>query len=671
MTAVVLPRHDLPSARRLPHPAWLVMGLTLAAAALSLHGLYIRLPRELWWSAAIGADGSDVASWVVHYSYLPRLAVSILSGAMLALAAAIFQLTLRNPLAEPTTLGVSAGASLAVTVSTLWLPDLLGFGREGVAIAGASAATLAVFGLAWNRGLSPLPLILAGLIVGLYLGTVSAVIVLFRNQELQSVFLWSSGTLRQNDWSTVVYLLPRLVIGLALAFLIARPLTILSLDDESGKNLGLDLRTVRLIALAIAVALSAFVVGAIGMIGFVGLAAPAIARLSGARTVRQQLAWAPLVGGSLLWLTDRFVQIVPLAQELPTGVGTAILGAPILLWMLPRLKGATVPPKTGAVYDAPRTERPQALVIAGLVLLGVILVPVLHFGQGPSGWTWLSVEEAQRLLHWRWPRTTAALAAGAMLAMAGTMMQRLTANPMASPEVLGISSGAACGVIVLAFVASTPDRIMQVGAAAAGALISLIAMLAIGRKASFSPERMLLVGIAIGTAFGALVAILMTSGDPRMSMLLSWMAGSTYQVSGPDALLAVFIAAVLMPLMPLFSRWLEILPLGETTSRALGVGLTSSRLGLLLVTALLTGAATLIVGPLSFVGLMAPHMARMMGLQRSVTQLYGSAILGALIMLAADWLGRNLLFPYQVPAGLLATFVGGPYFMWLMAKGVR
>lgn len=656
---------------RQPHPAWLVAGLSVAAAVLSLRGLHARLPTHLWWPAALGADGSDAGMWIVHYSYLPRLCVSFLAGATLALAATIFQQVLRNPLAEPTTLGVSAGASIAVTISTLWLPGLLGFEREGMALLGAGAATALVFGLAWGRGLAPLSLILAGLIVGLYLGALSAVFALFHHQVLQSVFLWSSGSLRQNDWSAVAYLLPRFGVGLMLAFLLARPLAILSLDDESGSSLGLNQRTMRLAALAVAVALSAFVVSAVGMIGFVGLAAPVISRLAGARTVRQQLVWAPLVGGSLLWLTDQLIQILPFAQEVPTGVGTALLGAPILIWMLPRLKGAVVPPKARSadvVAGARRSRRLVAIVIA--VVLAA-LVPALFFGQGPHGWTWLSCEEAQRLLRWRWPRTTAALASGAMLAMAGVLIQRLTANPMASPEVLGISSGAACGVILFAFAIPVPDKTLQVAAAAAGAFASLVAMLAIGRLSSFSPERMLLVGVAIGAAFGALVAALMASGDPRMMMLLSWMAGSTYQVTARDAVVAIAVAAVLTPLMPLFARWLDILPLGEAASRALGVDLTASRFRLLAVIAILTGAATLIVGPLSFVGLMAPHMARMMGLQRPMTHLAGAAGLGALTMVLADWLGRNLLFPYQMPAGLIATFVGAPYFMRLMWRNSR
>lgn len=652
-------------------PIRFVATLLAIAGTLSFFRLSLMLPARSWGPAMIGADGSDIAAFVVHYSYLPRIVVSILAGAMLALAATIFQQVLRNPLAEPATLGVSAGASLAVTLSALWLPHSLGFGREGVAIAGAAATTLIVFGLAWGKGFSPLSLILSGLVIGLHFSAVSAVIALFHNHSLQSVFLWGAGSLRQNDWSVVIYLLPRLAVGLMLAFVIARPLTILGLEEESSSSLGISLRSMRLLALSIAVALSAFVVSAVGIVGFIGLAAPAIARLSGARTVRQQLFWAPLVGGSLLWLADQCVQALPFAQEVPTGVGTAVLGAPILMWMLTRLKDTILPSKVGAIDVGTRSAKPWTLIAIGLVVVAVMLLPALFFGRGPAGWTWLGLDEFQRLLHWRWPRATAALSAGAMLAVAGMLVQRLTANPMASPEVLGVSSGAACGVILLALTTSAPSKAAQILAATAGASICLLAMLALGRKGAFSPDRMLLTGIAIGTAFGAFVAILMASGDPRMGALLSWMAGSTYLVTQSDAILALSVTGVSLVLMPLLSRWLEILPLGEASSRALGVGLATSRLQVLFAAAVLTGGATLIVGPLSFVGLLAPHMARMIGLRRAMPQLYGSAVVGALIMLVADWLGRNLLFPYQVPAGLLASFIGGPYLMGLIWRSGR
>ncbi|WP_035681153.1 iron chelate uptake ABC transporter family permease subunit, partial [Azospirillum brasilense] len=110
------------------------------------------------------------------------------------------------------------------------------------------------------------------------------------------------------------------------------------------------------------------------------------------------------------------------------------------------------------------------------------------------------------------------------------------------------------------------------------------------------------------------------------------------------------------------------LPLGGGVAAALGVSPPLSRAVLFSLSALLTAAATLIVGPLSFVGLMGPHLARMLGLQRAAAHLTGSALLGGLVMLAADWLGRGVIFPYQVPAGLLASVIGGPFLLWLLGR---
>jgi iron complex transport system permease protein len=124
-----------------------------------------------------------------------------------------------------------------------------------------------------------------------------------------------------------------------------------------------------------------------------------------------------------------------------------------------------------------------------------------------------------------------------------------------------------------------------------------------------------------------------------------------------------------LTLAPFAARWLEILPLGTSSARAVGLNVGVARLMLLLLTALATAAATLVVGPLSFVGLMAPHMARLLGLQRPMVQLFGAAIIGALLMVTADWLGRSILFPWQIPAGLVATLIGAPYLLWQFRRG--
>jgi iron complex transport system permease protein len=271
------------------------------------------------------------------------------------------------------------------------------------------------------------------------------------------------------------------------------------------------------------------------------------------------------------------------------------------------------------------------------------------------------------VLQWRLPRIVAALAAGAMLAAAGLLVQRLTGNPMASPEVLGASSGAALAVLVLFLFVSRPEPLM-LPAASIGALLTLGLLLWLGWRSAFSAERMLLTGVCLTTLLGSLSTLMMASGDPRMTMLMSWMTGSTYHVDNTRALVALGVASLLLPLSLLLARPLELLTLGTGTASALGLRLRMSQLTILMLAALLTAAGTLIVGPLSFVGLIAPHIVRQLGVRHAVPQLLLAALIGGLIMLVADWMGRSIAYPWPVSAGLLAAFIGCPYFLWLMRR---
>jgi glutamate-1-semialdehyde 2,1-aminomutase len=130
-------------------------------------------------------------------------------------------------------------------------------------------------------------------------------------------------------------------------------------------------------------------------------------------------------------------------------------------------------------------------------------------------------------------------------------------------------------------------------------------------------------------------------------------------------------AGIPLAITPLCRRWLTILPLGGDTARAVGMALTPTRIALLLLAACLTATATMTIGPLSFVGLMAPHIARMMGFRRTMPHIVISALVGGLLLVFADWCGRMVLFPFQIPAGLLSTFIGAPYFIYLLRKQSR
>ncbi|MEN4241413.1 Fe(3+)-hydroxamate ABC transporter permease FhuB [Serratia marcescens] len=651
-------------------PLTLILLLLAAAGGLTIYNLAQQLPPAQWARALSAPDIDDVRQMLFHYSLLPRLTVSLLAGAGLGLVGVLFQQVLRNPLAEPSTLGVAAGAQLGLTIATLWVLPGGEFTRQLAAMVGAIVVGGLVFGVAWGKRMSPVTLILAGLVLGLYCGAVNSLLALFNYDQLQGMFLWGTGALNQQDWSAVQFLLPRLLVAGLLAALLLRPLTLLGLDDGVARNLGLGLSMARFCALGVAIIFSAMLVSAVGVIGFIGLFAPLMAKMLGARRLAHRMMLAPLLGALLLWLTDQvMLGVTQVWREIPTGAATALFGAPLLLWLLPRLRSAATPPpmNLGDKVPAERGNLPGWILVGGLVLL-IGLALALMLGKNAGGWHWSLGAELDALLPWRWPRVLSALAAGMMLAVAGTLIQKLTGNPMASPEVLGISSGAAFGVVMMLFMVPGDTFVWLLPAGSLGAAATLLIIMIAAGRGGFSTERMLLAGIALSTAFTTVIFLLLASGDPRMGGLLTWLSGSTYSVEPAQALRTALIAAGLLVLAPLCRRWLTILPLGGATARSVGIALTPARLSILLLAATLTAMATLTVGPLSFVGLMAPHMARMLGFRRALPQMVIAALLGGLLMVFADWCGRMLLFPYQIPAGLLATFIGAPYFVYLLRK---
>lgn len=652
-------------------PALLLGVVFIAALLLTGVNLSIALPRGQWGQAISVPDIDNIQQMIFHYSLLPRLAISLLVGAGLGLVGVLFQQVLRNPLAEPTTLGVATGAQLGITITTLWaLPGALT--SQFAALAGACIVGALVFGVAWGKRLSPVTLILAGLVVSLYCGAINQLLVLFHHDQLQSMFLWSTGTLTQTDWSIVQRLWPQLLGGVLLTLLLLRPLTLMGLDDGVARNLGLALSLARLGALTLAIVLSALLVNAVGIIGFIGLFAPLLAKMLGARRLLARLILAPLIGALILWLSDQIILwLARVWMEVSTGSVTALIGAPLLLWLLPRLRSMSAPAMDAG--DKVYAERQHILwfSLAGVGVLVLICWLALSLGRDASGWHWASGTLLNDLAQWRWPRISSALIAGVMLAVAGCIIQRLTGNPMASPEVLGISSGAAFGVVLMLFFVPGDafGWLMPAGSLGAAATLFII-MIAAGRG-GFSPHRMLLVGMALSTAFTMLLMMLQASGDPRMAQILTWISGSTYNATGAQVMHSGIAMLLLLAVTPLCRRWMTILPLGGETARAVGVALTPSRVGLLLLAACLTAVATMTIGPLSFIGLMAPHIARMMGFRRTMPFIVMSALTGGMILVIADWLGRMVLFPYQIPAGLLSTFIGAPYFIYLLRKQSR
>ncbi len=420
--------------------------------------------------ATVAAAPYDTQQMVLFYSTLPRLATALIAGAALALSGSLFQQVLRNPLADPTTLGVSAGANLALVVASLFLPGLLGAGRDLVALTGSGLAAAIVIGLGARRGFSPYSLVLSGLVLSLWCGGLSAILIYLNQRYLASLFIWGAGSLSQQSWVIPVSLLWKTLAIAAVCGLLMRPLALIDLGESGAAGLGVRLFRLRAAVIICAVALAGFVTSAIGVIGFIGLVAPTLARLAGARRPIQVVVWSPLIGAALLLLADSVLQLAAggLGDFLPTGAVTAIFGSPLLLALLPRLKIRHRIQPPAPLRQGHRPRPLTALIAGGLGLLAIVLLALLLGRTANGSWTFNGAGLSGEIFSLRAPKVFAALASGAMLAVAGTILQRLTGNEMASPEVLGISAGATFGVAIALFVVS-PALPGQFASAALGA----------------------------------------------------------------------------------------------------------------------------------------------------------------------------------------------------------
>lgn len=602
-------------------------------------------------------------------SILPRAVLALIAGAALGLSGTLLQRVLRNPIADASTLGIASGAELAMTAALSFSPLLIGFSREIVAFGGGLSAVAIVLALSWRRGLDPVTVALSGMIVSMIAASLSVTLTLARGEYAMSIYIWGAGSLSQQDWTGALSLGPRLILGFAAAMLLVRPLRILTLDDNSARSLGLALHSARFAILALAVWLAASVTAEVGIIGFLGLAAPAIARLFGARSTGSLMIAAPLTGAGLLFFTDCLTQILgPGFTDLaPTGVATALLGGPLLLFLLPRVHSASA---VAAQSTAALKRLSKPLVTLAGLSAAIILLFIVFLTLGPAddGWHFATGMLFTDLLPFRLPRTIVAAGAGSMLAAAGFIMQRVTGNPIASPEVLGISSGAGAGLTIALFLFGFPSPVVMLLAMALGALAAFGAMIAISARAQFSPERMLLAGVGIGAFAMAIVTMVLAQGDMRGYILLTWLSGSTNRAGAFEAWTALISLIVLVAPLPFLRRWLAMLPLGGNSSRALGLRVGASRLALAILAALMTATASFLVGPLSLTGLIAPHLARLACFHRPTHQLAASVLFGAGVLMTADWLSRVVIYPYQVPVGLFAALIGGPYLIWLLSR---
>lgn len=301
-----------------------VLGLSLGAVNLSpirvLNGLLDR--------------NDPLAHTIVWDLRMPRVLLALLVGASLGVAGALLQGVTRNPLADPHILGLTAGGGLAASVAIRLSPDVPAAALAPIAFVGALTAAALLYGLSWRGGVSPVRLALSGVAIASMLTSAITMILVTSNLTTQASLAFLAGGLFGRGWDEFYAVWPYITAGLVAALLLSRSMNILSLGDDAAQSLGLSVERTRVFAIAAAAMLAGAAVSVAGMVAFVGLLIPHLARFLTGDDHRSLLPLSAILGAALVVYADLLARVIDRPVEIPLGIVTAIIGAPFLLYMV-------------------------------------------------------------------------------------------------------------------------------------------------------------------------------------------------------------------------------------------------------------------------------------------------------------------------------------------------
>lgn len=321
---------------------------------------------------------------------------------------------------------------------------------------------------------------------------------------------------------------------------------------------------------------------------------------------------------------------------------------------------------------------PGVMLVLALMILVVLIVsigygnyflPPMEVVRALLGQKTANPDASLLVMTLRLPRAIAALEVGMGLAVAGAILQGVTRNPLAAPEIVGVQAGAGLvTVAILVLLPALPLVLLPVAAFVGGLLTALLVYLLAWNRGS-TPLRLVLVGIGVAAIVTALTTLLITFGEIReVSQALVWLIGSVYGCGWEQVATLFPWLLIFLPLAWGLARELNALTLGDDIARGLGSRVEWQRGLLLLTSVALTGASVAIAGSLGFIGLMAPHLARQMVGSSHAGLIPTAALIGGLIVVAADLVGRSVFAPIELPCGVITAVLGAPYFLYLLLQ---
>ncbi len=267
----------------------------------------------------------------------------------------------------------------------------------------------------------------------------------------------------------------------------------------------------------------------------------------------------------------------------------------------------------------------------------------------------------------RLPRITLAILAGTAFGISGLLLQNVLKNPIASPDIIGVTGGASLSaVFFITFFSSLSIHWLPVFAVSGGA-IGMLILLSFQVKRTIRPSTLIIIGIALQTLFIALVqGLMLTAKQLSASKAYTWLVGSLYGGTFQDAAVLFIVLLCMVPLLALVIPRMKVAALDDAISIGLGLNLTQTRLIQIIISTVLVSVAISFVGNIGFVGLIAPHIAKTLIKQSAFKQILMSALIGAISILVADFVGRTLFLPKEIPAGVFIASFGAPFFIYLL-----
>ncbi|GAA3726027.1 FecCD family ABC transporter permease [Gordonia hankookensis] len=323
----------------------------------------------------------------------------------------------------------------------------------------------------------------------------------------------------------------------------------------------------------------------------------------------------------------------------------------------------------------------RALTVVLILVALALLISVLALGTGdyhvPPGRVIETIfgggTRFERLVitQWRAPRVAAALVLGAALGMSGAIFQSLTRNPLGSPDIIGFNTGAYTGALVIILVVGSDHRYGTAAGALVGGVATALAVYLFAFKQGVQGFRLIIVGIGISAMLASLNTWLILKADLDDAMsAATWGAGTLNGITWADATPVLVVMAVLVPFVLIAGYLGPLMEMGDDTARSFGIRVEPTRLFVIVLGVALTAVATAVAGPIAFVSLAAPQLARRLTRSAGVP-LAPAAAMGALLLVASDYIAQHAFAPTELPVGVVTASIGGVYLIWLLAQEAR